>query len=67
MLVFNPAGAKQYTKEKGMKHVVLAEKANISEVSLCNILQGKRKCEAGEYVRICLGLGVEPGSFMTEK
>ena len=55
---------KNYIEEKGIKQKIIAEKSGIPEVQLCLILQGKRKCEVGEYSSICDVLGVRVNKFL---
>lgn len=55
---------KNYIEEKGIKQKIIAEKSGIPEVQLCLILQGKRKCEVGEYASICDVLGVRVNKFL---
>lgn len=55
---------KEYIDKAGLKQKSVAEKAGIPEVQLCLILQGKRKCEVGEYASICNALGVNIGKFI---
>ena len=55
---------KKYIEEKGIKQKIIAEKSGIPEVQLCLILQGKRKCEVGEYASICKALGVKVNRFI---
>lgn len=55
---------KKYIEENGIKQKIIAEKSGIPEVQLCLILQGKRKCEVGEYASICSVLGVKVNKFI---
>lgn len=66
-MVFDFLGLKAYMSEYGIKQKVVAEKAQIDEVKFSLILQGKRKCEAGEYASICNALGVEPNKFVKQR
>ncbi|WP_349672953.1 helix-turn-helix transcriptional regulator [Lacrimispora sp.] len=50
----------------GMKQKVVAVKAGMKENHLCLILNGKRKCEAGEYISLCKALDIEPGILVKE-
>ncbi len=63
-MIFDYVALKTYISALGIKQKVVAEKANIDERKLCLIIQGKRKCEAGEYANLCNALGVEPNKFM---
>lgn len=58
---------KKYIEDSGMKQKFISEKTNIPEVSLSLILNGKRKCEVGEYASICGVLRVPLERFVTEK
>ena len=55
---------KDFIDKSGLKQKTIAEKSGISEVQLCLILQGKRKCEVGEYASICGALGVKVDKFI---
>lgn len=63
---FDYEALKVTINSSGMKQKAIAAKAGIKENHLCLILQGKRKCEAGEYVSLCNALAVEPVMFMKE-
>lgn len=64
MLVFDSEGMKRYIEESGLKQKSISEKTGISEVALSLILQGKRRCEIGEYANICYVLGVNTDKFL---
>ena len=55
---------KNYIDESGLKQKAISEKSGVPEVRLCLILQGKRKCEVGEYASICDALGVKVDRFI---
>ena len=55
---------KDFIKNVGIKQKVISQKSGIPEVQLSLILQGKRKCEAGEYASLCKVLGVSPNKFL---
>ena len=59
MLVLKYELLKSYIEASGLKQKTVAEKA-----ALCAILQGNRRCEVGEYARICEALGVPLGEFL---
>lgn len=67
MYVLDRADLKKAIFASGMKQKTLAEKVGLSEITLCLILQGKRKCEAGEYASICKVLGVSYMRFMNPR
>ena len=58
---------KNYIEKCGLKQKAIAEKSGIPEVQLCLILQGKRKCEVGEYASICEALDVKVDKFIVRK
>ena len=64
MLVFDKAKMKKYIDSSGIKQKSISEKAGIPEPALSLILQGKRKCEIGEYASICEVLDVNIGEFL---
>lgn len=66
MLEVDTKKMKDYIKKTGLKQKSISEKSGIPEVKLSLILQGKRKCEAGEYASICRIVGVTPEKFMKE-
>lgn len=55
---------KVFIREIGLKQKVISQRCGIPEVRLSLILQGKRKCEAGEYASLCNELGVNPNKFL---
>ena len=55
---------KDFIDKSGLKQKAIAEKSGVPEVRLCLILQGKRKCEVGEYANICDALGVKVDRFI---
>lgn len=64
MIVFDSAEMKKCVEASGLKQKVIAERAGISESTLSLILQGKRRCEIGEYATICWVLGVNADRFL---
>lgn len=64
MFVFDSEEMKRCVEESGLKQKSISEKTGISETALSLILQGKRKCEIGEYATICWALGVNTDRFL---
>lgn len=64
MLDVDVNGIKEFINKKGIKQKMISQESGISEVALCLVLQGKRKCEAGEYISLCKTLGVNPNKFL---
>ena len=58
---------KVFIREIGLKQKVISRRCGIPEVRLSLILQGKRKCEAGEYASLCNELGVSPDKFLKQR
>lgn len=58
---------KRYIHNIGVKQKSIAQRSNMSEARLSLILQGKRKCEAGEYASICKSIGVSVNKFLKPK
>ena len=56
---------KRYIEQNGIKQKFISEKTSIPEPTLSLILNGKRKCEVGEYASICNALGVEFELFVS--
>ena len=63
-MILDLMALKDFIDKSGLKQKVIAEKSGVSEVRLCLILQGKRKCEVGEYASICDALGVRVDKFI---
>lgn len=63
-MILDLMALKDFIDKSGLKQKVIAEKSGVSEVQLCLILQGKRKCEVGEYASICDALGVRVDKFI---
>lgn len=59
-------GMKEFIEQKGYKQSAIAEKVGISSMKLSQILNGNRKCEAGEYANICKELNVPYEKFIKE-
>ena len=55
---------KNYIEHTGIKQKYISEKTKIPESQLSLILNGKRKCEVGEYASICNAIGAEIGKFI---
>lgn len=55
---------KSFICKSGLKQKSISQRSGISEVALSLILQGKRKCEAGEYASLCKTLKVNPNKFL---
>ncbi len=64
MFVLDTDGLRKQVEKSGLKQKSISERAGLSETALCLILQGKRKCETGEYASICLALGVPMEKFL---
>lgn len=64
MLVFDAAAMKRSVESSGIKQRAISERTGIPEVALSLILQGKRRCEIGEYASICEVLNAETGDFL---
>ena len=56
-----------YIDEQGLKQVVIAKKAGISNVIFNAILNGKRTLYADDLRAICLALNVSPETFIDFK
>ncbi len=64
MFVLDSEEMKKYVESSGIKQKAISEKAGLSESALSLILQGKRRCEIGEYATICHVLGVNTDKFL---
>lgn len=58
---------KRFVESTGIKQKYISAQTGIPESILSNILQGKRKCEVGEYASICAILDVPVERFITEE
>lgn len=67
MFVLDSGEMKKFIESSGLKQKSISEKAGISETALSLILQGKRRCEIGEYATICCVLGVNTDKFLKKK
>lgn len=56
-----------YLDENGIKQVVIAQKAGISNVTFNAIMNGKRTMYADDLRAICLALNVSPELFIDVK
>jgi len=63
---FDYEALKAKIDSSGMKQKAVAVKAGLKENHFCLILNGKRKCEAGEYISLCKALEVSPWAYMKE-
>ena len=64
MFVLNYKELRQHIEETGIKQKAISEKTGMSETALCLVLQGKRKCEVGEYANICSALNIPVDKFL---
>lgn len=62
--MFDYIGFKNYLEEKGYKQRFIAAKADITEIALSEILNGRRKCSLENYVKFCRVLGLPFGQFI---
>ena len=67
MLGVDIDGLKTFIREKGLKQNVIANRAGFSESQLSQILQEKRKLEAGEYASLCKALDTPMERFLIKK
>lgn len=62
--MFNKEKLKSFISTHGIKQKFISEKTGIEEGKLSKILNGKRKCTADEFIRICSALNVKPEIFI---
>jgi transcriptional regulator with XRE-family HTH domain len=67
LFVLDTEGIKAFIELSGLKQKAISEKAGISETALSLILQGKRRCEIGEYATICWVLNVSTDKFLQQR
>ncbi len=65
-MILNIMELKRYIDTHGMKQKYISMKTGIPETKLSLILNGKRRCEVGEYASICKVLGVDIKRFITK-
>ena len=58
---------REYIEEKGIKQVVVAQKAGISKTTFNAIMNGKRTLYADDLRAICIALDVSPEVFIEVK
>lgn len=63
---FDYRGMKGFIGYKGYKQSAVAEKSGMPKTKLNQILNGNRKCEAGDYASICKALNVPYEKFIKE-
>lgn len=66
-LILDILELRKYIEEHGIKQKYISEKCKIPEPKLSQILNGKRKCEVGEYANICNALGVDFERFIKKE
>ena len=53
-------GLKIVINKSGMKQIAIAERANMKDQQLCDIVNKRRKLDANELFTLCKILGVSP-------
>lgn len=51
---------REYLSEKGIMQEYLVNKTSISSSKLSDVLNGKRKLTADEFIEIVIALGIDP-------
>lgn len=64
--MFNFKKMKEFFEQQGIKQKFIAQKTGIPEATLSLIMQGKRKCAVGEYVKLCRFAGCSFETFIDE-
>lgn len=64
--MLNIFALKQYIESHGIKQTYVAKAAGLSANVLSQILSGSRKCETGEFFRICDAIGANPFRFIED-
>ncbi len=57
---------KNYIESHGIRKSFVAEKAKINKSSFSQILNGKRKCTADQYIAICRAIEKRPEDFVKD-
>ena len=55
---------KQFIEERGLLQKFVAQKTDIEEVALSNILNGRQRCSLENYVKLCRFFDVPFDSFI---
>lgn len=58
---------KKFLTEHGIKQTFLAEKLNLPDYAISDMLSGRRKIDAVEYYQICKALRVDMEYFMEDE
>lgn len=58
-MVLDIVKLRDYIEDHGIKQKFISKTTNIPEPRLSLILNGKRKCEVGEYASICNAIGAD--------
>lgn len=53
-------GVRREIQRSGLKQLVVAERAGLTEQQLCDIVKKRRKLDANELLSICTVLGIMP-------
>lgn len=64
--MLNIEALRAYIDAHGIKQTFVAKAAGLSANALSQILSGSRKCETGEFFRICDAIGANPTRFIHE-
>jgi len=56
----------EYIIDHGIKKAFIAKKANINKGALTQILLGKQRCSADQYIAICRALEISTEEFIAE-
>lgn len=59
-------GIRRAIRDSGMKQIVVAERAGLTEQQLCDIVKKRRKMDANELLAICSVLGVTPNDVFED-
>lgn len=53
-------GIRRAIRDSGMKQIVVAERAGLSEQQLCDIVKKRRKMDANKLFNLCTVLNIPP-------
>lgn len=53
-------GIRRAIRDSGMKQVVVAERAGLTEQQLCDIVKKRRRMDANELFKLCTVLNIPP-------
>lgn len=57
---------KSYIRAQGLTYKFVAQKSGINTKRFYRLINGDSPLDVGEYEKICIGLGMDPGFFFNK-